>query len=262
MASHPAHLATITPINSGEAGRIMNLPSLLLHNALLLMVLCGWVALIPTGALLSVRVPFSGWVVLAWIVATTVVIFIYPEWPVNRLFCARLRRAIVRRNDRPKWVTDPEHRVVELVPRENWAGSQWALETASDLLLLRIDSTGVQLEGDRDRYALPHASIIHAELQTTRPSGWFTDVHMVVICARTDAGPVELPISYRDHGLGSLRCSRRRDEAIDLVDKINQVATGGFYQPVTDPDLYVHTPHSRIGSTHQALNPYQAPQDV
>ena len=262
MPNQPSHLATISPIDPGTAAQVLNLPSLLVHNAMLITILSGWVILMPLAWLYGPFINLLAVLIPCWVLATVVLAFIYPEWPINQLLCSRLRSAISRRPNRPNWVMDPEHRVVELVPRVNWSGSQWALETATDLLLLRIDSCGVQMEGDRDRYVLPHQSIMGAELHTIRPPGWFTDVHMVAIYARTESGPIEIPISYRDHRLGRLRCSRRRAEAIDLVDKINQVATGGTYQPTADASWFVHERHRRTYTPQQAINPYATPQDV
>ncbi len=274
-----SHLATITPIESGQARRVMNLPSLLMHNAAFVALQTGWLLLgifswalirMPGGTERAVGV-LGFWLAMMWLGCQFVIVFVYPEWPMNRLLSSRLRRSVSDRNDRPVWANDLDNRVVELVPRERW--NQLLLDTATDLMLIRVDSLGVQMEGDCHRYDLPCESIIGVELHSIRPSGWFTDTHMVVIYARTGDGPVELPISYRDHQWGCLRNSRRREQALSLVDEINRIATGGSFGPLTAPSIEGewergstdHTPGGNGAERRppsSTINPYAAPSIV
>jgi hypothetical protein len=258
QAGSHSHLATIEPIEPSEAKRVMNYPSLIFHNVVFVALQTGWIWLSLACWYLSTAPVVAGQelglllllISVAWLAAQFVVVFVYPEWPMNRRLSARLRRHVADRTDRPNWVTDPDLRVVELVPRERW--NRLLLDTATDLLLLRVDSAGVMMEGDCDRYALPAESILGVELESIRPSGWFTDTHMVVIYARTDAGPVELPISYRDHQFGGLRNLRRRDQAMELVHRITNIAKGQQFQPLSGTER----PRE---STSLDANPYAPP---
>ncbi len=254
-----SHLATITPIQSSEARRVMNLPSLLMHNVALVVGQSAWIWLgiaswmfikLPSEAEKAVGAVGIG-MTLMWLAGQFVIVFVYPEWPTNRWLTARLRAAVAQRTDRGSWVADANHRVVELVPRERW--NQMLLDTATDLMLIRVDASGVHMEGDRDRYEIPCESILGVELHSIRPTGWFTDTHMVIIYARTEDGPIELPISYRDHEFGCLRNSRRREQALALVDEINRIAKGGFYGPLSVPAANTIQPESI------SVNPYAAP---
>ncbi len=246
---------------SRQAKRVMNYPSLIVHNASFIAVQTGWIWLSMAGWYLFTAPLETGThrlgllcllISVAWVTAQFVIVFVYPEWPMNRRLSARLRRHVADRGDRSNWATDPDVRVVELVPRERW--NKLLLDTATDLLLLRVDSAGVMMEGDCDRYELPAASILGVELESIRPSGWFTDTHMVIIYARTEAGPVELPISYRDHQFGALRNLRRRDQAMELVHRINSIAKGQQFHPLTT------AAESPLEIPSVDANPYAPPQ--
>ncbi len=275
-----SHLATITPIEAGEARRLMNLRSLLMHNATFLACQTGWIVpcivgwlflRLPTDAEQAVGA-LSIAVAMIWLVCQFLIVFIYPEWPMNRWLSARLRDRIRNRSDRPEWAIDADNRVVELVPRERW--NLLALDTATDLMLIRVDSSGVHLEGDCNRYEFPGESILGVELHSIRPTGWFTDTQMVIIYARMEEGPMEFPISYRDHAFGSLRNSRRREQALLLVDNISRIATGGYFGPLTDPDSISagtaekRSPDQPEANSHTwaaasaSINPYKAPSIV
>ena len=268
MHSAPrSHLATITPIKPEEARRVMNLPSLLMHNAVFMGCQTGWI-LLALFSWMFVQLPSEAekaagvlgiWLAMMWLACQFVTVFVYPEWPMNRWLSSRLRACVSDRTDRRAWATGAANRVVELVPRERW--NQMLLDTATDLMLIRVDSSGVHMEGDRDRYEIPGESILGVELHSIRPTGWFTDTHMVIIYARTENGPIELPISYRDHEFGCLRNSRRREQALALVDEINRIATGGLYGPLGSPNA-AESRHPSLplrDSSISSLNPYAAP---
>ncbi|NNE01009.1 MAG: hypothetical protein HKN47_27145 [Pirellulaceae bacterium] len=254
------HLARVTPIDSGESMRVMNRFSLLSNSAALLLFQTVWIWFAILGACLMMgssdlmsRFGLFSWQLAVVLLAMQLgLLFVYPEWPVNLLLCRRLRRAIATRSDRLSWAKQNNARVVELVPRERWRKNSF--ETATDLLLIRVDASGVLLEGDCDRYEMPADSILNAEFHAFRPPGWITSTNMVVITARTMDGPIEVPISYRDHRYGTLRSSRRRDDAIALVNQINAIAHGSQFQFSTPLE-----PSNTAARPERSSNPYAAP---
>ena len=232
MQTDSQSLARISRVDAPHAHQVMNRWAIMLHSSKLVLMQTSWVWLVLSGVWLAGRshegvAQFGCGLFFMGIVALILqfcLVFIYPEWPVNRSLCQRLRRGILQRPDCPDWASDPATRVVELVPREHW--QRRSLETATDLLMIHVDSKGVCLEGDCDRYELPADSIIAAELEKTKPLGWHTPTYMIVIIARTADGPIEIPLAYRDHGFGNLKNSRRQEHAIDLMHAINEVAKG------------------------------------
>ena len=256
MISPPDHLARISPVDRSQSARILGLPSLLLSAIALTVFQAGWVLLMFTG-LLMINVSGAFAVVLllfslSWLCLQFALVFLYPEWPLNRVLSHRLLQSLAKRDAPLVPPGDSATRVVELVPRSRW--SKLALESATDLMLIRIDAEGVWMSGDRREYYLPRNSILGAELQSIKPSGWFTHSHMVIVFARSEEGQIELPLAYRDHPLGSLRSSRRRSEAIELADRINAIARGNFYHPPIEPDR-----KPRLESNRWSENPFEAP---
>ena len=259
MFSDDNHLAVVTPIDSSESNQVMNRLSLLMNSVKLIFVQTMWIWFAVAGMWMlgAPQEIVNRLGVAAWSTAIVLLliqfclVFVYPEWPVNTALCQRLRDSVLNRNDRASWVfQDAEIRVVELVPRERWHASSF--ETATDLLMLRVDTSGVWMEGDCDRYELPPESILGAEFVSIRPSGWFTSTNMVVITVRTAAGPIELPIAFRDHTLGTLRNSRRRMAAIALANDINLIAKGVQYRVDAPVVALIHR-------RSPSLNPYAAP---
>ena len=255
MPDSSSLLAQITAVDERQAGRVLGVTRLLTHSTMMVLLQAGWTFLMLLGLLVGRNDEAIGisLVVLAFVWMTTqfVFVFAYPEWPMNRLLCLRLRRSVAGR-DRPlvlPW--DRNSRVVELVPRERWR--KLSLETATDVMLIRVDQSGVWMTGDLFEYALPRESILSAELHSIRPPGWFTSTHMVILHVRTSQGPIELPISYRDHSLGSLISRKRRVAALDLVQRINHIARGCYYQPPTAPETEV------VASANHFENPFASP---
>ena len=253
---HRSHLATVTPVAESVSRRVMNKATLVANALKLIAFQTSWILFAIIGAALlssSDDLVASGGLVswnlaVALMVLQFCLIFVYPEWPINLSLCQKLRRVVSQRPDCPEWV-DENARVVELVPRERWKKS--AFETATDLLLIHVDDDCVMLEGDCDRYYFPAASILSAEFHPIRPPGWFTSTNMVIITAKTATGPIEIPIAFRDHQFGTLRNSRRRQAAIELVDQINRIAMGDQFQVVSFSESL---PIRRASS-----NPYASP---
>ncbi|MEO1526171.1 MAG: hypothetical protein AAFX06_12095 [Planctomycetota bacterium] len=178
----------------------------------------------------------------------------YPEWPTNRCLHWRLNRVVRRRGKHALVSPNRQTRMAEWVPRENWRSPR--LETAADVMLLRVDRDGVWMEGDRARYHFTPSSLIDVSLQSVRPAGCFHQLHFVVLIVRTDKGPVEYPIAYRDHGLTSLSSHARYIDAAELCQQIAAIATGG--------DFTVHPAHESVQRPQpkQRLNPFAAPPTV
>ena len=259
-------LGRITAIDSWQRGRVMNTWSIMRNSIALIVFQTGWLWTFYLGSFLarSIDIPSATAQPVCLVVSILLLlsqlclIFLYPEWPINLWLCGRLRRAVLEREDHAGWVSRKQ-RVVELVPRDRW--SQSLFETATDLLMIRVNDEGLWLEGDLHRYVLPAGSILSAELQPSRPPGWFTSVNMVVVYARTEDGPVELPIAYRDHSLGGLANSKRRIQAIELADQINRIARGSdpFREDTIDSssDGMMHVSRGR-----ESNNPYATPASL
>ncbi len=65
---------------------------------------------------------------------------------------------------------DPEAVCVEVIPRANW--SKPMIRTATDMGLLKVDSLArcLLFEGDHERWRIPAASLISAEVESFRPA--------------------------------------------------------------------------------------------
>ncbi len=258
--------ARITPIDSRCAGKVLNPWNLVWYNLLVFGFLVtfglGWCLLLAvTGFLLGVFIGASA-TASAVFAALLVLVgylgllffcfgFAYPEWPLNRVFCRQFLRSV----DPLLTLSDPLTRVVELVPRNRWH-KKLCLDTATDLMMIRVDEQGVWMEGDHNRYELPAESILGAELEIARPPGSYP-MFRVTLYVRTAAGTIDLPISYRDHGWGSLRSSRRRAQAETLAEQINGIAKGHLYRPLQSP-IVDSPPRTASWST----NPYAAPASI
>ncbi len=255
------HLASVTPVGRAFAGRVLNPLNLTFQTLMIFAASSGWCLLTLGGLVVSISGPPGASVGLVmvftsmiWFVAVCVLGFVYPEWPHNRRLCQQLLNRVEIGTPPDISPFDPSTRVVELVPRDRW--KKFCLETATDLMMMQVDEDGVWMKGDRYRYEIPRESILAAEYQGIRPPGWFCQSHMVILYVRTAAGTIDLPISYRDHRFGSLRSSRRRAEAMALVEKVNRIAKGQLYQPPLAPVSPVPSSSSR------SSNPYAAPAMV
>lgn len=250
------HLATIQPVDSRPGGSVLSIFNLLLNSALMIVFQSSWVVAFLVAVTLLKITSFLGALAIAFVLfllcAQITLVFTYPEWPINRLLVKRFRRSLQSRTAPLVSASDADHRVVELVPRERWR--RMSLETATDLMLIRVDGSGVWMTGDRNEYALPKESILGAELTSIQPPGWCTSTHMVVLTVRTAQGPIELPISYRDHRFGNLANKTRRQQAAALTEQINGLACGLWYEPpILSPEA-AGEPAPQL-----SRNPYAAP---
>jgi hypothetical protein len=247
LSGPPSHLARITAIDLSDdtaavfAGGVFGFRGLFMHSTLLLLFQAGWTFLMLLGSILGSHDAAVGTTLVvlaaAWMTTQFMLVATYPEWPLNRLLCRRLRQAVAKRRNPVVRADERDVRVVELVPRERWR--KLSMENATDLMLMRIDPTGVWMTGDGFEYALPCEAILSAELHSLRPPGCFAMTHIVVLYVRTAQGPLELPLSYRDHSLGSLTSRKRRAAAMQMAERINNMAKGYYYQPPTAPEIEV-----------------------
>lgn len=254
LKKSPNH-ATIVPVNHDRWGRVLGLSSLLWHSGLLVLLQTGWALLLFGGLYLGGVHPALGWCLLplspVWFFVQILLLLVYPEWPLNLLLCARLRRHVSRRRDR--LVDDKQletARVVEWVPRES-IGRQ-SLETAKDLMLIVVDEDGIWMSGDAAEYALPKEAILSVEVETVRNSGWYTPSHMVVLEIRTQNRIQELMITYRDYTLGHLASRKRRREAEELAQSIEEIACG-------QRSIICEMSSPLPSEPHFSTNPYQPP---
>lgn len=263
-SSQNDHLATITPNEYGGDPQVLTLAWNLLGNSIILATpLLIIAAAVLTGQVIARITSVSGLstflpslvcaigIQVAWAGA-------FPEWPGNQLLAFRMRRLARRRGSRDSY------RMVEWVPRENWQAVK--LETASDLMLIHVSETGVLMEGDRQNYDFPSASIIDASVHSVRPTGCFHAMHYVILTVRTASGPMEFPIAFRDPRLGRLRSSARRREAFELQSRIAAIATGSDFSfslqdSVAEQDTDRGTEQLPPFAS-QLANPYAAPRSV
>lgn len=262
--------ARITPVDPQYAGKVLNPWNLVWYNLLVFGFLVtfgiGWCLFLAVtgfflgmfiGASATASAVFAALLVLVGYLCMLFLCFgfAYPEWPLNCVFCRQFLRSVERRDDPFLSPFDPRIRVVELVPRNRWH-KKFCLDTATDLMMIRVDQQGVWMQGDHDRYELPAESILGAELESTRPPGCYP-MFRVTLYVRTPTGPIDLPISYRDHKWGSLRSSQRRAQAESLAAQINGIAKGHRYRPLQSP-IIDHQPRTASWSA----NPYAAPASI
>ncbi|MCA9140481.1 MAG: hypothetical protein KDB00_27105 [Planctomycetales bacterium] len=272
------HLARIEPVDDAHRGRVLTLGWKLLLNLSLMIIpvvlagvfmpLLALVALVGSGKVLllsAVAIPVAFAAQVSW--AGT-----YPEWPMNQLLVWRLRRSCRRRmcgRSQQSWIDSA--RMVEWVPRENWSATK--LDTARDVMLIDVSESGVRMEGDFATYTLPCASIIDVEVESIRPKGCFHCLHFVVITVRTEDGPTEFPLAYRDHQLGRLRSTHRMNQTQSLCQQIRNIATGGDFSFIDpeydrrdrrDPSLLrVDQAACKVSqSTGDRMNPYATPRSL
>ena len=260
MKQNDSRVAEIKPNSPPQKGRVLSSPQLILQTASMFALSAGWGVPLLLGGVLSLhaahRTTGAAMIVLAfaWLLAAYCLLFLYPEWPHNLRLCGRLRRKLTvdACGPFPPLVSplDPETRMVEWVPRDRW--QRVCLDTAVDLMVMKVESSGIRMQGDHHRFDLPASSILQATVESVRPRGWFCKTHIVVLHVQASSGVIELPISYRDHSIGSLSSRKRREVAETLADQISGIARG-----VAWPDPIDRSPPPR-----PSLNPYAAPAIV
>ena len=264
------HDARITPVESGHANRVLNRWSLLRNFVVtqtlgfLYGVACCLLPLLATQFFAdAVNAGFEatlGLILLSTLCGAAAAmiglnLYGFPSLLIDRRICRRFLKTIKGRAD--SWISPSEAppRVVEWVPRERWR-KRLCLDTAIDLMIIQVDQRGVWMMGDRYQYELPAESILGAELEGFRPPCCSFEIYMVTIIVRTKEGPIELPISYRDYRWSELRGSRRRLQAMNLVEQINAAARGELFRPPRPPS--VDDAHEHLG-WQPSNNPYAAP---
>lgn len=256
------YFGKITPVDSQYAGRTLNtwFCSWLLTRMIVVGIIgsltpllatatfCNWLNATPGTTLLvngTVLVAIWSWMFLPGIA--------FPGCSMDRQLCRRLLKTVELRDKPVVSPFDPDTRVVELVPRDRWQG-KLCLDTATDLMMIRVDESGLWMKGDWFRYELPAESLLCAHVENLRSPGGFYQIFMIVVQVRTVDGTIELPISYRDHRWGCLRSSARFDQANQLADRINSVSKGHWCHPPQPP---ITQPAPRVDVWSE--NPYAAP---
>ena len=268
--SSSGHLAQITPVGSPNAGTVLSMRWKLGLNAALVAIpaLIVSIELLMVWVGFRVRTPAALLFVALGLLSVTLInvgwVGSFPEWPMNRLLVWRLRRACRARKTsqgEKDWLASA--RVVEWVPRENWGATK--LDTAADVMLLRVNDQGVEMEGDSSRYFFPPASIIDVFNESVRPVGCFHRLHYVIVVVRTSSGPMEFPLAYRDHRIGGLRSIRRECAAAGLRESIADIAVGSQSSATgwSNGSLFVDPSHEEIPKpTLIDRNPYASPRLV
>lgn len=277
-----SHLARVEPLGDDVGGRVLTIGWKLLLNLSLLLIpvmlvglfvpILGLVAMLGSGKAVTasaIAIPVVFAAQVSW--AGT-----YPEWPMNQLLVWRLRRRCRRRmreqphNEPPaEWIETA--RMVEWVPRENWSATK--LDTAQDVMLIDVNEAGIRMEGDFASYWFSAASIIDVEVESIRPKGCFHSLHFVVITARTETGPMEFPLAYRDHRLGRLRSQHRQHQTRALCDQIRSIACGGdfgfsdpeYAQRIANDPIRLRVDTADRSGSHRRenrTNPYATPRSI
>ncbi|MEM6469260.1 MAG: hypothetical protein AAF802_06795 [Planctomycetota bacterium] len=186
----------------------------------------------------------------------------YPEWPMNRWLVCRLRAAWRTRLDADVMHSnrlDVENgRVAEHVPRDRWAATR--LDTAADVMLVSLHRDGITLFGEHAIYEFPSASLIDIHVETVRPKGCFHELHFIVITARTEQGPDEIPIALRDYQFGALRSANRQKQTVEMAAAMSsKITIGSFTDPTKERNEFDQAPHQVDQKRTRSLNPYATP---
>jgi hypothetical protein len=178
----------------------------------------------------------------------------YEEYPFHLLLARRLRRVIQSRQNPVVSPGDEGTRFCEIVPQERW--KLLRLETAADLAWVRIDSNGVWMEGDRNRYHFPPSSILGAIPQSFTPAGGWAQLHAAMIYVRTEDGPEEIPVIFRDFRFAEMNSAERCRQRDAMVEAICEIARGSEYEPICVP---TDTTRSQASEAPASNNPYAPP---
>ncbi len=200
---------------------------------------------------------FVAAVIVGGLIAATQLMIVcrYEEYPFHLLLARRLRRVIAGRRNPVVHPNEEGSRFCEIVPQERW--NRLRLETATDLVWVRIDGDGVWMEGDRHRYHFGPSSILGAIPQSFTPAGGWTQLHAALIYVRTPDGPEEIPLVYRDFRFANMNSSDRRLQRDAMVDAICEIARGSEYEPIYVPTA---TNPSQAPDTSASNNPYAPPR--
>jgi hypothetical protein len=242
LAETRGAFAEISPVDEPFAGKIMSKKTLLIGNALGILILplflgagvmmlggfylCtneakddGWpAALTDNGPLIA------GLGIPLFILSTYIGLrcpTLFGEWYLRRHAKNEIR-------SRPDWIVDPddpEAHFVQIVPRCNWG--RIMLETATDHGFLKIDENRREIlfEGDKERYRIPGRAVISCDVEQI-VYGEGTAGRMIqyttVLRAHTATGIWENPIGQRGD-FGTLGAKKRLRLARELRDKMLSV---------------------------------------
>jgi hypothetical protein len=240
-AAMPFTTARIERLGEGEAGQILTPGRLRLSV---------FMALGPLVVLLVVGLGACGYVVyrakflnaavsaadgLAAIGGMGLIMFGF--WFTNRfgnLVPMRWLRAVARSTleMRPNAVLDPrdpEAEFVEVIPRTNWGKSM--TRQSIDTGLLKVDelSRTVLFEGDQERWRIPAASLISADVESYRPASYVEgqqggEVYFVTVIRANVGGEIwEAPVSKNHVELRPKTNRLRERNALLLRDRIRAI---------------------------------------
>lgn len=132
----------------------------------------------------------------------------------------QLRKEIARRSSVFVDANDPDALFVEIVPKSNWG--KVMLDNASEVGLLVVDRgrREIRFEGDKERYRIPAAAIMSAEIETYL-FGNHTPMFFTVLHARQKQGVWEAPIRER-RGAGGLK-KKQRVSAEKLCGMVHEI---------------------------------------
>lgn len=246
-------LAKIEELPAQDQARILSLGSNLFHNFLL--VLYGTSPMVTFfSAILSLSISVWFWPLALLLFCATVFLVVcvsisqcYPEWPINYRLMALMNQAVKRRADAIVRPDQEGVRFAEFVPLERSRAVK--LDTAIDVMLVRVDDSGLRMEGDRCRYFLPSESIVNVSLEDQRPLGWLVKNYYIVVLARTESGITSIRFALRDFKFGSLKPSRRELATNELAQKIASIACGVAEEPeaiIAEDNLNPYLPPLRI----------------
>ena len=176
----------------------------------------------PAGVLYSLDPKPPDWVfgiavvwLFAWLLLNLLWILFFPSYLTTRFMLRQTRNAFAFRANPAVDFNNPDLLFVDIVPRIKWGKA--SMENASDIGFLELNKLRRELvfEGDRERYWIPVESILDIKHEF-----WAESVqhqlqsspslnHVVVVRARTAAGPWETWF-YRRHNKLQMRTAKRR----------------------------------------------------
>ena len=153
---------------------------------------------------------------------------------VPALYLRAAARSVI--SMRPRAVLDPrdpEAIYVDVIPRANWGKAM--IRNATDTGLLAVDefSRCVLFEGDQQRWKIPAASLISAEVESYRPAGHVEgrdgeNFYVTVIRARVGGDVWEAPVSKCHVELRPKNNRLRETNALALRDRIRALMPTGL----------------------------------
>jgi hypothetical protein len=136
---------------------------------------------------------------------------------------------------------DPDSVCVDVIPRANWGKSM--TRNATDMGLVKVDLLArcLPFEGDQERWQIPAASLISAEVESYRPASHVEgqqggEVYFVTVIRADVGGQVwEAPVSKFHVELRPKTNRLREANAIAIRDRISEPMPAGA-GPTRNPD--------------------------